>query len=41
MHKPFEKSTINTELYIKVWGKAPQSYLEFSQSERFGRGEIG
>ena len=41
MHKPFEKSTINGELYYQSLGKSnPEDYLEFSQSERFGRGEI-
>lgn len=41
MHKPLEKSTINAELYYQSLGKSnPKDYLEFSQSDRFGRGEI-
>ena len=41
MYKPFEKSTINSELYFQSLGKTdPKEYLEFSQSDRFARGEI-
>ncbi len=41
MYKPFEKSTINTEVYYQSLGKSdPKDYLIFSESERFSRGEI-
>ena len=41
MYKPFEKSTINTEFYYQSLGKDdPKDYLEFSESDRFARGEV-